>query len=515
MTAQPTISYEVLSGAGGEYALGGELAENHLIVRANSRVIVLATPGANGKVNRGQLLEVIDKVKRKSGIEPSHRAVPLSTLKQMRDEYDLAKSTSAMASSVSQEEVIRVFTDAVKDGGSDIHIRVTDSTVSTVHLRIDGDLYKKAELPSQRAKDFCATIYQSMCDVADEMYRPNAAQDARLKAAYVRQLGLFGARIATRPTPGGTLMVLRLLYDTGNKMLTLEDCGYNASQIADIERMKNRVNGINIMSGATGSGKSTTLVSVLTDFLKNPEHQHKHVLTIEDPPEYTIAGSVQTELEKGHDADDTRAWARAISNAVRLDPDVLLVGEVRDFESATAALRAAMTGHLVWTTAHTNDAVGVLERLRDLNVDIGMLTDPALITGLINQSLVGLVCPHCCQGFNEVRTRLSKNILARLEKHCTDYGKLRFRGQGCEHCKHRGIKGRTVVAEVITPTAELMQVFRRESKVEARRFWLHEMDGYSKARHMVDKINRGLLDPVMAEASVCSMDEDKLTIGVV
>ncbi|WPM83970.1 ATPase, T2SS/T4P/T4SS family [Apirhabdus apintestini] len=258
--------------------------------------------------------------------------------------------------------------------------------MTNIKYRVDGELRRYQELSESDGNDICATIYQTMCDVAEPVFNPRRSQDARLMSSSLEKCGLYGGRIATRPTDSGLLMVIRLLYDRGSNNLELEHLGYTGEQVALINRMTARRFGINILSGPTGSGKSTTLECVLKRIIAQREGK-AHVLTLEDPPEYRISGAVQTPIQCDKNDDDaiSREWARAISNAMRLDPDILMCGEVRDLHSAVATFRAAMTGHGVWTTVHANDALAILTRLQDIGVSPAILTDASLLTGLISR----------------------------------------------------------------------------------------------------------------------------------
>ncbi|WP_241236228.1 ATPase, T2SS/T4P/T4SS family, partial [Pseudomonas aeruginosa] len=164
----------------------------------------------------------------------------------------------------------------------------------------------------------------------------------------------------------------------------------------------------------------------------------KHILTIEDPPEYRIRGEGINQTPLVYDATDPdaerQAWAAGIANGMRLDPDYMMIGEVRDLFAAVAAFRGAMTGHGLWSTLHTNSAIGIVQRLKDLGVDPGLLFDPALLTGLINQSLLPKLCPHCKVRFQDHQDQLAPDLVERVQR-LTDVSQVYVKGPGCQACR--------------------------------------------------------------------------------
>jgi type II secretory ATPase GspE/PulE/Tfp pilus assembly ATPase PilB-like protein len=192
---------------------------------------------------------------------------------------------------------------------------------------------------------------------------------------------------------------------------------------------------------------------------------------------------------------------------MRLDPDYLMYGEIRDLFAAVAAMRGAMTGHGVWSTLHTNTAIGILQRLLDLGVDPTLLYDPALLTGMINQSLLPKLCQHCKQRFVDRRQHLDQNLVERIDKSCTAET-VYVRGPGCDHCRQTGFSGRSVVAEVLMPNLRFMRVFRERGPAEARNYWVQHMAGITKHAHAIRRINEGLYDPAAAEIIIGPLDMD-------
>lgn len=185
----------------------------------------------------------------------------------------------------------------------------------------------------------------------------------------------------------------------------------------------------------------------------------------------------------------------------------MMPGEVRDLLSALAAFRGGMTGHQLWSTLHTNNAVASLQRLIDMGVDPSLVTDPALVTGIINQSLLPVLCAHCAAPLASQREQLDQALIERLEL-VMDTTQARLKGPGCDHCRGLGVTGRTVAAEVLLPDHRFMRIFREKGAGEARSHWVNQMGGITKIQHAIRKVAGGLIDPRMAETIVGPLDFD-------
>lgn len=400
-----------------------------------------------------------------------------------------------------QQEVIQIILSATQSGASDIHFFPTPNG-HQLKFRIHGELELIKNFVGEHGKLLQGTIYGSMCqsNSVDTNYRPETAQGGRLRSDFVNQSGLFGARIATRPTINGPWMAMRLLYDSG-KFIPLDDMGYLDDQIATLKRLNNLTYGIILFSGPTGSGKSTALQTMLSMLMS--ENKGMNLSTVEDPVEYRIEGAQQTPL--------TGAWVDAITNLMRMDPDALMFGEIRDLLSALAAFQGANTGHLMYSTLHTSSAAGCVQRLHDLGVENSLLLDPSMMQGLINQSLARIICPKCRVPYLEGRSDVSLDLRQRIESLCIPEHVF-LKGKGCSHCSNRGVVGRTAIAEVIQPDLGFMRVFRDKGKAEAQAWWVHERGGTTKSAHLIQRINEGLLDPAQAERDVCQIDDNLRTV---
>lgn len=412
-----------------------------------------------------------------------------------------------------QRKVVELFRRAVERKASDIHLGIGEEDVTIVRFRIHGRLIRVDSLASEEGEQLASTIIQSMCDVTEAQFNSRRPQDGRIESKYLNGLNLFGARYAHTPTVDGLQVVMRLIPDDSDNPPTLEDLGFLPAQRAEMEKAVYTPEGVLILSGPTGSGKSATLRTLGNMYLKT--HQYMlNLVTYEDPPEGRIRGAIQCPIiaDKNDPDEVLRAWLLYLSNTLRIDPDAILIGEMRDAFSAQACIRNAMTGHLVLTTLHANDPFNILERLLSLDVRPELLTDPQLFTGLISQRLVPLLCPYCCEKWDDVVGYMSDMRREQLEASC-DRVAVRFRRRGgCERCED-GVTGRTVVSEIIRPDARFMMIYQKQGKLAARDYWIRGLGGITRNQHVLMLVNAGRVDPRAAE-KVCALDEDRrLSVG--
>lgn len=456
-------------------------------------------------MNHPQVLSLLAEIRLTDYPEPQIEGKDLSQIQSAYESSGLLSDTIAGRDDARmRRDVLDLVGQMAKRRASDIHIVVSEQSC-TVRARIDGSMEHIAEWPADYGHNFCAAAF-TMADAADVNYQPYEYQGARVSNRKDLQLpaGVISLRLQFNPTTfGGRALVARLLYSSDNKNAgNLTQLGFTSEQLEDFKYMRSKPFGINIVAGPTGHGKSTTLqrnvVAILQEYNYNIAFY-----TVEDPPEYPIPGAVQMPVVNAASAEErSAAFSKAIAAALRSNPDRLMIGEVRDSASAQLAFEAAMTGHQVWTTLHSNDAITIPFRLRDLQVENFKLSDPDLLTGLISQRLVRTLCPHCCQKVDP--DELTYNLLARLEALQIDVANVnRHNTHGCDHCGHgNGYIGRTAIAEIIIPDEEFMELVRRDQKGEAERYWLSQLGGRNMVEHMADVVAGGRIDPIDAERIV-------------
>lgn len=407
-----------------------------------------------------------------------------------------------------QEYLIRLMRRAAHKGASDIHM-VVGGSKAKIEFRIHGELHLENEVTADEGVLMTSSLYNSMIDSSsDSNFDRGSRQQGRLRKEYADQANVWSGRLATTPAESGLAMALRLLYKRRTGRPSTAQLGYLPQQVEILNETKRRGKGICILSGGTGSGKSTTLECLLSEYCIETGGRRR-VLTIEHPVEFPIEGAVQTPIidKNGLDDDGVAAeFEHAITHSMRLDPDIMMVGEVRSKGSARAAFAAAMTGHGMYTTIHANDWLTVFDRLRDLGITDSLLYDPTLVRCLVNQSLARTLCPHCRIKYSDHMFQVEQAVCVRVEKYCTP-DTVWLRGPGCSHCLN-GINGRTVIAEVASPTRGLMQAYR-EGKFAAYDYWMAH-GGITKCSHLIQRINEGLIDPSVGELDVCLLDTDDL-----
>ncbi|MCD6581394.1 MAG: type II secretion system ATPase GspE [Desulfuromusa sp.] len=330
-----------------------------------------------------------------------------------------------------------LLTQAYRQRASDIHIEPFETEV-IVRYRVDGILYEVQRPPYRALANIISRLkIMANLDIAEK----RLPQDGRFS---IRIAGKQAdIRMSTLPTAFGERVVLRLL-DKSSGMLGLGDIGVDAEMLPQIKKIIQKSHGIFLVTGPTGAGKTTTLYSALLAI----NSQQQNIITVEDPIEYQLPGVGQLQVNPKIDL----TFAQGLRSILRQDPDVIMVGEIRDSETAKIAVQAALTGHLVFSTLHTNDSAGALARLVEMGVE-PFLAASALV-GVLAQRLVRTVCPHC-----RISYQPDEKLLAELFDGTEVPNQATFyRGRGCSHCMNVGYLGRTGLYELLEVTDPIRQL---------------------------------------------------------
>ena len=321
-----------------------------------------------------------------------------------------------------------ILTQAVRAGASDVHIEPFRETLR-VRFRLDGVLYNKHTF----TKKFHAAIVSRIKIMAKlNIAEKRLPQDGRIPTTLGgREVDL---RVSTLPTSHGERIVMRLLEKSTN-VLGLNELGLCSSDLELLHKLTRISHGIILVTGPTGSGKTTSLYAALSA-INSPD---KNIMTIEDPVEYQLEGigQIQVNTKTG------LTFSEGLRSIVRQDPDVILIGEIRDKETADIAIQSALTGHLVFSTLHTNDAPSAVTRLMDMGVEPFLLS--SVLRAVVAQRLVRVLCPHCKEAFIADASDVAEceTLAAQME------GAALYRPTGCEHCMDTGYKGRQAIYEIM------------------------------------------------------------------
>jgi type IV pilus assembly protein PilB len=340
-----------------------------------------------------------------------------------------AEELSTLASDAPVVRLVNsVINGAVSQGASDIHLEPQREDMR-VRYRVDGMLYDQMTIPrGHQAAVVSRVKIMGRMNIAER----RLPQDGRIALnVHGREYDL---RVSSMPSIFGEKVVMRLL-EKSSMRLPFEGLGFLPEQQETFEWLLARPYGMILVTGPTGSGKSTTLYAALATI----NEPHRNIITIEDPVEYQLAGITQTEVNPKVGM----TFARGLRTMVRQDPDVIMVGEIRDLETAEIAVQAALTGHLVFSTLHTNDAPGSLVRLGNMGVEAFLISSSLI--GVLAQRLVRLICPSCRQFYTP-----SPEVLASLTNgHTLPADTMLARGAGCQECSYVGYRGRTAIYEVM------------------------------------------------------------------
>jgi len=438
-------------------------------------------------VNETEVLAAIDRIYR--------RTEDISTLTREleQDLGDVSVDFGALAANPGLEEapIVKllqsVFEDATQVRASDIHIEPQEGRLQ-IRFRIDGVLHLQTEADSKIASSLALRLkLMSDLDISEK----RLPQDGRFAIRVKNQR--IDVRISTMPTQYGESVVMRLL-NQGGTTLRLDAIGMPPKLVERFRAIVNRPNGLVLVTGPTGSGKTTTLYCALAE-LNSVE---KKLITVEDPVEYRLSGINQVQVNEKIEL----SFARVLRSALRQDPDIVLVGEMRDQETAQIGLRAAMTGHLVLSTLHTNDAISTPLRLMDMGVPRYMVGSS--LQAVLAQRLLRVICESCSTPYmptpNEYEwLRLELGELVERNQY--------FHGKGCSHCNGMGYRGRTGVYELLEITRAVADAANHADPSHFMKVATAQMAGDTLRRHAVQLVVQGRTT-VMEAMRISNQSED-------
>ncbi len=331
---------------------------------------------------------------------------------------------------------------AVKERASDIHIEPFQKELK-VRYRIDGILYQRLDPPKRYQSAMVSRLkVMAKLDIAEK----RLPQDGRIPIKIADKD--IDIRVSIVPTTFGERVVLRLL-DKGSVLLGMEEIGLSRDQHQTLQDLICRSNGILLVTGPTGSGKTTTLYSALSQ-INSPD---KNIITIEDPVEYQLwgIGQIQVNPKIG------LTFAHGLRSVLRHDPDVILVGEIRDAETAEIAIQAALTGHLVFSTLHTNDAASAATRLVDMEIEPFLVA--SVVRAIVAQRLIRVICSECKEGYVPEPALLQEAAITPEQLK----GSKVYRGKGCAACSETGYRGRTGIYEILLVSESIRQLIMKKA----------------------------------------------------
>ena len=399
---------------------------------------ILKTPIAMAVVKERDLLKSIDTLYQRSSDIHSLASEMAEDYSENVFDINSLNQSAAKSEAPVVKLIETIFLEAIKQNASDIHIE-PDENMLRIRKRVDGVLYEQIMDEHRIASGLTSRLkLMAGLNISEKRLPQDGRFDLKIENRSV------DVRVATMPTTNGETVVLRLL-DRSDGVLELNKVGFESAALQQVTRQLHRPHGIILVTGPTGSGKTTTLYAMLSEL----NQANKKIIAVEDPVEYQMERINQVQVNQKIGL----SFASVLRSALRADPDIIFVGEIRDAETADIALRAAMTGHLVLSSLHTNDAISTVERLMDMGVE------PFLIASALNmviaQRLVRRICSSC-------RRQMTPDAgqLAWMESIAANVHATYYEGAGCNHCNHSGYHGRAAVHEVLVLNESLNSSIR-------------------------------------------------------
>lgn len=491
---------------------------------------VLYLKGFDAKVEMFNLIKLIKSTEK---YQLLHRAeIDKDLLKNIK-ENKIGEVSADDENDEEKETKFRTFFEsmlayAMDERVSDIHIEKR-STRSKIKMRMNGNLIEYEEGSKQSntfIESLCRVIYNVYAQNKQIMFNERKYQPASIDI----KINGKDLKLRYQSLPagfGGFDVVMRLLpVGRDDEQYTpLEKLGFTETQTKQLTNIINKPVGALVIAGTTGSGKSTTLKNLLMFLNAQREYQIK-IYTIEDPPEYKIPYVTQIPVLRPENEQEVVAakspFEAPLTAAMRGDPDVLMIGEVRDLLTGDGLKKATQSGHQVMTTIHATSAMGITERLKDFGITETILGSPEFLNGLTYQKLVKIVCPSCSIPFiSKIHTQAPKQEDIELAERLSfvadlEIDDIRIKGKGCKDCKNQGIITREVCTEIIVPDVEMLKLFREGKQIEAKAYWrsLSDDDWYSEnmtgktvMEHALLKMRQGRVSPYDIEAVMGPVDQ--------
>lgn len=389
---------------------------------------------------------------------------------------------------VAPEIVEEIIEEALEERVSDIHFEPQYDKSVRIRFRIDGMLQEVGKIPLSYYENILNLIKVNAQLRTDEHFIP---QDGAIR--FQKDKSITDVRVSIIPTVYGEKIVLRVLANTLSN-ITLETLGLNERNIKILRKASQKPFGMILVTGPTGSGKSTTLYSIL----KTINDEGRNITTIEDPVEYKISGVNHIQVNKETDL----TFARGLRSILRQDPNIILVGEIRDDETAQIAINAALTGHLLFSTVHANDAESTLPRLLNMDIDPFLLSTTLQL--IVAQRLVRKICSSCVYTYSVNRSELEQTVGASLKRFFPEEKLNLYRGKGCANCGFTGYKSRSGVYQLIEMSEELRELVLHKPTSDDIAKIARKQGSLSLFEDGIEKVKLGTttLDEVMRVAQI-------------
>ncbi len=396
-----------------------------------------------------------------------------------------SKGSDAEFKTQSEERILNVLSDAIAKKASDVHF-IREENTAYIRFRINGKVESYSEVISNECDEMLFVLYNVMASTKETTWNTKSSQDANvlvnLHGTSYRFRYSHMPIFANGAGLGAYHAVVRVIYGNENMEVCsqLAELGLLAEEQIIVDSILSNPSGLVVVSGVTGSGKSTSLKNYM-EYIYNTKFQRKGCfITVEDPVEYIIEGAQQSSVVKSKEGENL--FSDAVRSAMRRDPDVLMIGEIRDIQTGEALASAVESGHLCLTTIHAGNVVGVFQRLSGLGIEIDKLVTPGFIVGIMNQKLIPVLCPRCSiEQVNEFNRP------------------VRVQGEGCSYCHHHCIIDRRLVMEQLIPDLQMLRYIAENNWVDAYTYYrsLRPSDSFGQGYLIKDKIYNLCLEGVV------------------